>query len=167
MAGRAGLAPDPAWRRRVRSMVGTMRWSTLLLAVVLAAVAAAGVACGDDKKPAAPGTIAMAGEAVPTSKLLTIAAGICDAAALANNVDSSRATFYGQSHDGLHLIARGLQDVDRAQSAALLEAKQKVEADYVAPPPGPQLAADLRQLADVTRASLARFKVSADACPPS
>jgi hypothetical protein len=145
----------------------TMRWSAPLAALLVAALAVAGAACGDGKKPAGPGTVAMAGQTVTTSKLLTIAAGICDAAGLAGNVDSSRATFYGQSHDGLHLIAKGLQDVDRAQSAALLEAKQKVEADYVAPPPGPQLATDLRRLADVTRASLARFKVSADPCPPS
>ena len=145
-----------------------MRCSAPLAAVILVALIAGGTGCGNDKKPAAPGTIAMAGQAVTTSKLLTIAAGICDAAALAgHNVDSSRATFYGQSHDGLHLIAKGLQDVDRDESAALLEAKQKVEADYVAPPPGTQLTDDLRRLADVTRESLTRFKVSADPCPPS
>jgi hypothetical protein len=145
-----------------------MRCPASLPALLFVALAMTGAACGAEKKPAAPGTIAMAGQAVPTSKLLTIAAGICDAAALAgHNVDSSRATFYGQSHDGLHLIARGLQDVDRDESAVLLEAKQKVEADYVAPPPGTQLTDDLRRLADVTRESLTRFKVSADACPPS
>ena len=99
---------------------------------------------------------------------LRLAASICDAAQLAgNDVDSARATFYGQSHEGLHLIARGLQDVDRNQSAALLEAKQKVEADFLASPPRPQLVNDLRHLADVTPAGLARFKVSADVCPPS
>ena len=109
----------------------------------------------------------MAGQTVTTSKLLAIAAGVCDAAGLAGqNMNSARATFYGQSHDGLHLIARALQDIDRGQSAALLEAKQKVEADFLAPSPGPQVADDLRRLADVTRASLARFKVSADACAP-
>jgi hypothetical protein len=149
-------------------MDGTMRCSAPLAAVVVAALAVAGAGCGREKKPAAAGVVAMAGQTVTTSRLVTIAAGVCDAAALAgHNVDSARATFYGQSHDGLHLIAKGLQDVDRAESASLLEAKQKVEADFVAPPPGPQLANDLRQLADVTRASLARFKVSADACPPS
>jgi hypothetical protein len=107
----------------------------------------------------------MAGETVKISRLLVIAAGICDAAQLADrNIDSARATFYGQSHEGLHLIARGLEKIDRAAAAALLEAKQKVESDLVAPPPGRQLAADLRQLADVTRSSLARFDVNADPC---
>jgi len=145
-----------------------MRCPGPLTAVILAALVVAGAACGGDKKAAQPGTVAMAGQAVQTSRLITVAAGICDAAGLAgHNVDSARATFYGQSHDGLHLIAKGLQEVDRAESATLLEAKQKVEADFVAPPPGTQLADDLRQLSDVTRASLARFKVNADACPPS
>jgi hypothetical protein len=151
-------------------MVGQMRSTAPLAGVLVALLALVGAAaCGRDHKPAAEGTVSMAGEEVTTSRLLTVAAGICDAAALAarDNVNSSRATFFGQSHDGLHLIARGLQASDRAQSAALLEAKQKVEADFVAPPPGTGLADDLRRLADVTRDSLARFKVSADACPPS
>jgi hypothetical protein len=142
-------------------------FAPLAAVLMVAGLAVSGAGCGREKKPAA-NAVTMAGEAVATSRLVTIAAGVCDAAQLAgHNVDSARATFYGQSHEGLHLIARGLQDVDRNQSAALLEAKQKVEADFLAPPPGPQLVNDLRQLADVTRSSLARFKVSADACPPS
>ena len=52
-----------------------------------------------------------------------------------------------------------LQDDDRAAAAALLEAKQKVEADFTTPPAGAQVAADLRRLAELTRSSLARFKV--------
>ena len=65
------------------------------------------------------------------------------------------------------MIARGLQDKDRDAAATLLETKQKVEADFLNPPPAPQVVADLRKLAAVTRTSLAHFKVSADACPPS
>jgi hypothetical protein len=137
------------------------------LVVAVATAVAVGAACGSDKKPA-PVVVAMAGQTVATAKLLTIAGGLCDAARQsASNVDAARQTFFGQSHDGLHLIARGLQDGDRDASARLLEAKQKVEADFLAPPPGSQLATDLRTLAAVTRSSLARFKVSADTCPPS
>ena len=110
----------------------------------------------------------MAGRIVTVSDLRSVAAGICDAAQLADrNFNSAHATFYGQSHEGLHLIARSLQDVDRAASAALLEAKQKVEADFLAPPPDAQVAADLRRLADVTRSGLARLDVNADGCPPA
>jgi hypothetical protein len=136
-----------------------------LLAVVAAVVSGAG--CGAGGKPA-PVVVAMAGETVATAKLLTIATGICDAARQApGNIDTARQTFFGQSHDGIHLIARGLQDKDRDASATLLQAKQKVEADFLTPPPGSQVAADLRALAAVTRSSLARFRVSADACPPT
>jgi hypothetical protein len=142
-----------------------MRLFASVAIAVLTAVGS-GAGCGAGAKPA-PVVVAMAGETVATAKLLTIATGICDAARQApGNVDAARQTFFGQSHDGIHLIARGLQDKDRAASARLLEAKQKVEADFLTPPPGPQVAADLRALAAVTRSSLAPFKVSADACPP-
>jgi len=137
------------------------------LARVLALVAVLGAGCGSGEKPA-PVVVAMAGQTVATTKLLYIAAGVCNAARQAGtNVEAARSTFFGQSHDGIHLIARGLQDIDRDASAKLLETKQKVEADFLAPPPGPQVAADLRALAAVTRSSLARFKVSAEACPPT
>lgn len=147
-------------------MVRVMRLSALLAIAVLSAMVPA-VACGSGGKPP-PVVVAMAGETVPTTRLVTIAGGICDAARQApGDIDAARQTFFGQSHDGIHLIARGLQEKDRDASATLLEAKQKVEADFLAPAPGPQVAADLRALAAVTRSSLARFKVSADACPPT
>jgi hypothetical protein len=144
-----------------------MRPSAPLVAVVAAALAGFGAGCGSDDKPPSV-VVALAGQTVPTEKLLTIAAGICDAARQAGpDVGAARQTFFGQSHDGLHLIARGLQDIDRDASATLLEAKQKVEADFLVPPSGAQVVADLHQLAAVTRSSLARFKVSAAACPPA
>jgi hypothetical protein len=132
---------------------------------LLLALAMVGAACGSGKKPA-PVVVAMAGETVATSRLLSIAAGICDAARqAATNIDTARQTFFGQSHDGIHLIARGLQEKDRAASATLLEAKQKVEADFLSPPPAAQVVGDLHRLAAVTRTSLARFGVTAEACP--
>jgi len=134
---------------------------------VAAVVLGVGAACAKSSQPA-PVVVAMAGQTVATAKLQTIAGGICDAARQATtDVDAARQTFFGVSHDGIHLIARGLQDKHRDESATLLEAKQKVEADFLTPPPGPQIAADLRKLAAVTRTSLALFKVSADACPSS
>jgi|SRR5581483_2841355 len=144
-----------------------MRLFTLLAPGVAAAVLAAGAACGSGGKPA-PVVVALAGQTVPTAKLQAIAAGVCDAARQAPaDAGAARRTFFGTSHDGIHLIARGLEDKDRAAAATLLETKQKVEADFNAspPPPGPQIAADLTRLAAVTRTSLARFKVSVEPCP--
>jgi hypothetical protein len=148
-------------------MDGHMRLFPPFVAVLVATLAGSAAGCGSDKKPA-PVVVAMAGETVPTAKLLTIAAGVCDAARQAGaDAAAARQTFFGQAHDGIHLIARGLQDVDRGATATLLEAKQKVEADFLAPSSGLQVAADLRTLAAVTRSALARFKVSAEPCPPA
>ena len=166
---------------------------TRLAVALVALVALVGVGCGSDNDapPAATSTISqettssvaetttssavtsttrssvtMAGETVPVARLRAVAVGLCEALAQApTDVAAAKQTFNSRSHDGLHLIARGLEAVDRAASATLLEAKQKVEADFSGSAAGPQVAADLRSLADVTRSSLARFDVSVEACP--
>jgi hypothetical protein len=115
-----------------------------------------------------PAAVMVAGESVPVARLTGYVAAICTSAQqAATDVDAARRTFNGRAHDGLHLIARGLETVDRSAAATLLQAKQKVEADLSKPPPAAQLVADLNQLADVTRSSLALFEVTADACPPA
>ncbi len=163
-------------------------------AAVLAAFTLVSAACGSDDDPSqaatsttaaqvtsstlaetststaatttAPASVTMAGQTVTTARLRAIAAGLCEAAAqAATDVAAAEKTFSGKSHDGLHLIARGLQDIDRAAAAALLEAKVKVETDFSNNAPGTQAATDLRSLAEVTKASLARFNVTVDACP--
>ena len=114
----------------------------------------------------APASVTMAGETVSTTRLRVIAAGLCEAAQqAATDISAAAKTFNSKSHDGLHVIARGLQEIDRPAAATLLEAKQKVEGDISNKVAGPQLAADLRSLADVTKSSLARFNVTVDACP--
>jgi hypothetical protein len=169
-----------------------MRPPLALTALVVAALVA-GVACGSDDESsdagatsstttttAAPetttttaattttgGSVTMAGQTVTTARLLSIAVGLCEAAAQApTDVKAAEKTFNGRSHDGLHLIAKGLEAVDRAAAAALLQAKQKVEADFSKNAPGTQVAADLKPLHDVTVSGLARFNVTAGACPP-
>lgn len=160
-----------------------------IVPVLLIAVATLSAACGsDDDSPetanssattatsasttapsattAPPTAVTVAGESVPVARLAGYAASICEAARqAATDVGAAGKTFNGRTHDGLHLIARGLETVDRAAAATLLEAKQKVEADFSKPPPAAQLVADLNQLAEVTRSSLAQFGVNVDACP--
>jgi hypothetical protein len=163
-----------------------------LAALALAAFAIVGAACGSDDtsseaatsttaaqvttstaaetttSTAAPTSVTMAGQTVTTAKLRAIAAGLCESAQqAATDVSAAEKTFQGKSHDGLHLIARGLETIDRAAAAALLEAKQKVEADFSNHVPGSQVAADLRSLSEVTKSSLAHFSVTVDACPTS
>ncbi len=162
-------------------------------ALALAALTLVSAACGSDDEPpesatsttgaqvtsstvaetttstattTAPASVTMAGEAVTTTRLRVIAVGLCEAARqAATDISAAAKTFNSKSHDGLHLIARGLQEIDRPASAALLEAKHKVEGDISDKAGGPQLAADLRSLSDITRSSLARFNVTVDACP--
>jgi hypothetical protein len=167
-----------------------------LAALAFAAVALVATACGSDDKSSeattsttvaqvtsssaaettastaaattAPASVTMAGQTVTTAKLRAIAAGLCEAARqAAADTSAAEKTFQGKSHDGLHLIARGLQDIDRPASATLLEAKQKVEGDFSNHAQGSQVAADLRSLSEVTKSSLARFNVTVDACPTS
>lgn len=169
-----------------------MRLSFPLTAALVAALAVAAVSCSSDDKSSESassttiassevttssvpetttttlGSVTMAGQTVPVARLLAVAAGLCEAAAQApTDVEAAEKTFNGRSHDGLHLIARGLEQVDRAASAALLEAKQKVEGDFSRSAAGSQVAADLKPLHDVTVSSLARFNVTAGACPPA
>ena len=188
----AGLGPDREERPRVRSMGPVMARHARITVLVLAALTVVASACGSDDEPqsatstttaqvtsstvaqttspapttTAPASVTMAGETVSTARLRLIAAGLCEAAQQsATDTSAAAKTFNSKSHDGLHLIARGLQEIDRPASAALLEAKQKVEGDISTKASGPQLAADLRSLSDVTTSSLARFNVTVDACP--
>lgn len=170
-----------------------MRLALPLTAALVAALAIAGAGCGsDDTSPESAssttvvssevttssvpettttttlGAVTMAGQTVPVARLLAVAAALCEAAAQApTDVEAAEKTFNGRAHDGLHLIARGLEQIDRAASAALLEAKQKVEGDFSRSAAGSQVAADLKPLHDVTVSSLARFNVTAGACPPA
>ena len=167
--------------------------SAVLTALAFAAVGLLGPACGsgDDKASettsttaavttstaaetttsaapttTGPASVTMAGQTVTTARLRSIALGLCDAAEqAATDVTGAETTFQNKSHDGLHLVAKGLQDIDRTASATLLEAKEKVESDFSKKAPGTQVAADLRSLSDVLKSSLARFNVTVDACP--
>ena len=55
-----------------------------------------------------------------------------------------------------------LEDVDRAQAGALLQAKEKVESELAAPPPA--LPDDLRRLAAAYRDGLGRLAIEAPSC---
>jgi hypothetical protein len=127
-------------------------------ALSLLAVACSGAA-------SSPGSLKVAGETVPTGQLSAIADALCKAAGEAP-ADPAGAgqTFLGQAHDGIHLIARGLQGVDRKESAKVLVAKQAVEADLAGGADGPKLAADLERLAGATRSGLARLGLAVAPC---
>ncbi|MFN2504823.1 MAG: hypothetical protein ABR540_11480 [Acidimicrobiales bacterium] len=143
-------------RRRPRVAAAVFLGATLALS-----------GCGDDNgDQATPSpTIAVGGEAVAVERLRDAAAALCTARDQARaDVKQARDTFYDRSHDDLHTISRALDAVDRAQSARLLEDKQRVESDLERNAPGSELSADLDRLAGVTRSGLATLSVTVPPC---
>lgn len=118
-----------------------MRAATAYLVLVLAATAAS---CGSADR----------------DRVLTAYDGTCDAFRLAadGSTSEAEATFQDEAHEGLHLLAERLIDIDRAVAADLLEAKQRVEADLLDDPDG-DLVADLAQLIEQTRRAVERLGV--------
>jgi hypothetical protein len=124
------------------------------VAVVALAVLAA---CGGDG--AETKTVTVGGERVTVARLVDAHAALCEAA---TSPTTARALFFDRAHEALHTVARGVEDVDRGQAAALLVAKEKVESELDARPPN--LPDDLRRLADVYRTSLGRLAIEAPPC---
>lgn len=128
-----------------------MRLRFLLVALAVAVLAAAAGACSDGSSGAAP----------PDLPVDRVTRGLCEAAAAGDTDDAERS--FGAAHDGLHEIARALQEVDRKAAAALLEAKQEVEAGFHRRAPASELGPDLDRLVTATFAGLDRLDVNGDA----
>ncbi len=130
----------------------------MLRRLAVATLAVLAVACSDSGAGSTR-TITVGTDQVPVARLVDAHAGLCEAAA---RLDMARALFFDRSHEALHTVARALEDVDRAQAAALLQAKEKVESELTTPPP--TLRDDLLRLADVYRTGLGRLAITAPAC---
>ncbi len=113
------------------------------------------VACGRSE----PRTVTVGGERVTVARLVDAHVALCEAAF---SPATARALFFDRSHEALHTVARGVEEVDRAQAGALLQAKEKVESELDARPPN--LPDDLRRLAEVYRSSLGRLAIEAPPC---
>ena len=123
--------------------------------VAIVATALLAVSCSD--LPAK--TVTVGGETVTVARLVDALAGLCEAA---ESPATARALFFDRSHEALHTVARGVEEVDRAQAGALLQAKEKVESELDARPAN--LPDDLRRLAASYRASLGRLAIEAPPC---
>ena len=132
----------------------------IVLLVVLAG-------CGSDNSDNVSAILGVNGARVPAPTLVKAMNGLCTARQQASSApDSAKATFFDDSHQALHDIAAALERTDRNASAALLIAKQRVEADLNAGQ-STTLVADLDQLATVAHDSLDRLHVRAAPCPAS
>ncbi len=90
--------------------------------------------------------------------------GLCGALTSAQEPEASQQAFYDRSHMTLHEIAAELQSVDRAATAALLEAKNRVESDYRAGASPSELEADLSRLITSTVEGLRAMDVESPGC---
>ena len=104
-------------------------------------------------------TITVAGQPVAVATLVDAHAAICEGAFAP---DAARRLFFDRAHEQLHTVAKALEDVDRAQAAQLLQAKERVESEITNPPP--TLPDDLRRLAGVYRDSLGRLAITVPPC---
>jgi hypothetical protein len=137
------------------------------LAVLLALSAVPGCAGGDaSPSPDTTGpTVVVAGDPVPVARMTDALENLCTAREEApDRPRAAEARFFDRSHETLHVIARALEDVDRPLAGRLLEAKQKVEADFSGLASGDRVADDLGRLVEVTRAGLDRLAVPLPAC---
>jgi len=114
-------------------------------------------ACGGGDSSAK--TITVAGQPVAVASLLDAHTALCEGAAAP---DAARRLFFDRAHEQLHTVARALEDVDRAEAAQLLQAKERVESELPNPPP--TLSDDLRRLAAVYRDGLGRLAITAPPC---
>ena len=140
----------------------TARRAVLLVVVVVLAIG-----CRSNSSNVS-GISGVNGVRVPATQLVKAMTGLCTARdQAATQPDAAKTTFFDNSHQAIHDIAAALERTDRSASSTLLVAKQKVEADLDATPPGPSLVADLDRLASVTHDSLDRLHVTAAPCPSS
>jgi len=142
----------------------------LVLAVLLGLGAAACRGAGDGSDPTSGSTgsdptIVVAGDPVPASRLTDALEDLCTARMQApERLQAAEVRFFDRSHETLHVAARALEDVDRPLAGRLLEAKQKVEADFSGLASGDRVADDLGRLVEVTALALDRLAVPIPPC---
>ncbi len=110
-------------------------------------------------------TIVVAGDAVPVAQMTDALANLCLARDdAADRQQAAEARFFDRSHATLHVVAAALEDVDRPLAGRLLEAKQKVEADFSGLASGARVRDDLGALVAVTGDGLDRLAVPRPPC---
>lgn len=110
-------------------------------------------------------TIEIDGKKVAASSLREALTGLCVALErLPTDALAARDAFYSLSHDRLHTIAAGVQEIDRSAAASLLRAMAVVEEHFARPPFPASLVGDLGRLIAVTRVALRELSIRTEAC---
>ena len=133
-----------------RSSRATWRWILLSIALALMACSPAG-----------------AGSSTPGQQSLGLSAssaGVCEATAALPDTSAAERAFTNVAHDALHGLA-GDPRLSRSLSARVLEAMQKVEADFSRTPDVALLSGDLAELHASADAALQALGEDVPACP--
>ncbi len=123
----------------------TTAWITLLLTACL------------------PGTSVPAAASQPALGLPAASSGVCQAIAALPDRSAAERAFANLAHQALHDLAAN-PGVQRSASARVLEAMQKVEADFSQSPAMPGLTDDLQELLAAADAALQTLGVEVPGC---
>ena len=133
-----------------RSSRAPWRWILLSIALVLSACSPAGAGSGT------PGQ--------PSLGLSASSAGVCQAIAALPDTSAAERAFTNMAHDALHGLA-GDPRLSRSMSARVLEAMQRVEADFSRTPDVAVLSGDLAELHASADSALQALGEEVSACP--
>jgi|GEM_PF-1620635 len=128
------------------------------LAVLLAACGGRG---GRAPEPTASGSLGT----VTASDARVLVAALCELEGpAATDPDRAGRIFYDRAHEALHVLAAAVEPVDRAAAAALLVAKERVEADLAGPGLSDAFPDHAAHLLEATRAALGAVGLPAPSC---
>jgi hypothetical protein len=137
-------------------MPGVVLRSLALASLVLALLAVSCSGSGDPPPAAGTGAVAQA-------EADGAVAGLC-ALAAETDLAAANALFQDRAHRTLHAVAAEAERVDRAASAALLQTKQRDEADLAEPDLPPGFSDDVEALLVALRAALETIGLPAPEC---
>jgi hypothetical protein len=104
------------------------------------------------------------GPTAPDARFLRAVDGLCEALDQAGAPAEAERIFFDRSHDALHEIADAATEANREAAAALLTAKNRVEADFADTPRRAELEGHLQTLIAATVDALTALGVAAPGC---
>jgi hypothetical protein len=143
---------SPRTPDRVAVRPSRRRWRSIIAVTALLLSACSPTGSG----PGTPGQ--------PAIGLSASSAGVCQAIAALPDPAAAERAFTNVAHDSLHGLA-GDPRLSRSLSARVLEAMQKVEADFSQTPDVASLSGDLAQLRASADAALQALGEDVPACP--
>ena len=116
--------------------------------------------------PAVSSTPSAAEDSTPgVSGLAGAADGLCAAMAALPDTAAAKRDFVNQAHDALHALAADSR-LERALSARVLEAMDRVEQDFDTAAAEPILGADLSSLRAAAADALGTLRIASATCAP-